>query len=133
MTPQPGDTVKPLEFHVTTDRIMAYGAATWDWHRMHYDADYARTQGLPGVVLDGQAFGALFARAVTGWLGPEAFIRKLSFRMRGMVSPGDTLRCEGEVTAVETLDDAGIVTVIQRLKSGDNLAAEATTEIRIPL
>ncbi len=133
MNLRPGDAVKPLEFHVTTDRIMAYGAATWDWHRMHYDADYARAQGLPGVVLDGQAMGALFARAVTTWLGPQAFIRKLSFRMRGMVSPGDTLRCEGEVTAAEALDDAAIVTVALRLKTGDTLAADATTEIRIPL
>ncbi len=130
--PRPGDAMPPLERHVTSATIMAYGAATWDWHRMHYDDGYARAEGLPGVVLDGQAFGAYLAMAVTRWLGPAAFIANLSFRMRSMVRPGDTLRCVGEVTAVERQDGADIVSLSQRLMVGDRVAAEATTEIRLP-
>ena len=130
--PRPGDAMPPLERHVTTGSIMAYGAATWDWHRMHYDDGYARAQGLPGVVLDGQAFGAYLAMAVMGWLGAGAFIRKLSFRMRSMVRPGDTIQCVGEVTAVADEDGADIVSLTQRLMVGDRLAAEATTEVRLP-
>ena len=130
-TPALGDAVPAFEHPVTTAGLMAYGAATWDWHRLHYDGDYARAQGLPGVVLDGQALGAFFARAVIDWLGPRAFVRKLSFRMRAMVRPGDTLRCEGEVTAVETRDGATIVAVSQRIMVGDRLAADAETEVRL--
>ncbi len=129
--PRPGDAMPPLERHITTATIMSYGAATWDWHRMHYDDAYAREQGLPGVVLDGQAFGAYLAMAVTGWLGPRAFVRKLSFRMRAMVRPGDTIRCVGEVTAVHREDGADIVTLAQRLMVGDRLAADGTTEVRL--
>ena len=70
--------------------------------------------------------------AVTGWLGPRAFVRKLSFRMRSMVLPGDTIRCVGEVTDVEREDGADIVILAQRLMVGDRLAADATTEIRLP-
>jgi acyl dehydratase len=66
------------------------------------------------------------------WLGPRAFIRKLSFQLRSMVVPGDTLRCEGEVSAVASDDQAVIVTVSQRLQVGDRLAAEAVTEVRLP-
>ncbi len=115
-----------------TTSIMAYGAATWDWHRMHYDGEFARAEGLPGVVLDGQAYGAYLAMAVIAWLGPGAFIAKLSFRMRSMVRPGDTLRCVGEVTEVAPGDGADIVTLSQRLLVGDRVAAEATTEVRVP-
>ena len=129
--PRPGDAMPPLERHITTATIMAYGASTWDWHRMHYDDGYAREQGLPGVVLDGQAFGAYLAMAVTGWLGPRAFVRKLSFRMRAMVRPGDTIRCVGEVTAVHREDGADIVTLSQRLMVGDRLAADGTIEVRL--
>ncbi len=129
--PRPGDAMPPLERHITTATIMAYGAATWDWHRMHYDDAYAREQGLPGVVLDGQAFGAYLAMAVTGWLGPRAFVRKLSFRMRAMVRPGDTIRCVGEVTEVASEDGADIVILAQRLMVGDRLAANSTTEVRL--
>ncbi len=122
-----GDAMPVVEHRITAAGLMAYGASTWDWHRMHYDSDYARAHGLPGVVLDGQAYGAYFASAAMGWLGPRAFIRKLSFKMRSMTVPGDTLRCEGEVTAVE----GDTITVSQRLMVDDRLAAEATTEIHV--
>lgn len=130
--PKPGDTVPPFERLITTADIMAYGAATWDWHRLHYDQDYARGLGLPNVVLDGQAFGAFFARGAIDWLGPSAFIRRLNFKMRAMVFPGDTICCAGEVTAVEARDGAAIVTLSQTLTVGDRLAAEAVTELRLP-
>ncbi len=129
--PRPGDIMPPVEHHITTDRIMAYGAATWDWHRLHYDREYARSLGLPDIVLDGQALGGLFAGGLIAWLGPGAFIGKLSFRLRSMVFPGDTLRCAGEVTAVEAAGEAVIVKVSQRLQVGDRLAADATAEVRI--
>jgi acyl dehydratase len=131
-TPRTGDAMPPIERQITTATIMAYGASTWDWHRMHYDGEYARAEGLSGVVLDGQAFGAYLATAVTSWLGPLAFIRKLSFRMRSMVLPGDTITCVGEVTSVAPDDGANIVNLSQRLMVGDRVAAEATTEVRVP-
>jgi acyl dehydratase len=130
--PAVGAAVPPLEQHITTHLMMAYGAATWDWHRMHYDQDYARALGLPDSVLDGQAQGAFFARAVMDWLGPTAFIRKLSFRMRAMVFPGDTIRCEGEVREVAEDGDASLVTIVQTLKVGERLVGEADTLVRLP-
>jgi acyl dehydratase len=131
-TPGVGAAVPPLEQHITTDLMMAYGAATWDWHRMHYDQDYARSLGFPGPVLDGQAQGAFFARAVMDWLGPTAFICKLSFRMRAMVFPGDTIRCEGEVRELAGDGDANLVTIAQTLKVGGRLVGEADTVVRLP-
>ena len=122
-----GDQIPVLEKMITSDLIMAYGAATWDWHRMHYDADFARGQGLPGVVLDGQAMGAIFARALTDGFGPGAFVSKLSFRLRAMVAPGDVLRCEGEITSVED----NIIGLTQRITAGGRIAGEATSEIKL--
>lgn len=126
-----GDNLPVLEKLVTPDLIMAYGAATWDWHRMHYDGDYARSQGLPGVVLDGQALGAIFARALTDGFGPRAFVTKLSFRLRAMVAPGDVLRCEGEITSLEPGDGATIMEFTQQITAGGRIAAEATSQIRL--
>jgi acyl dehydratase len=129
--PKIGDAVPLLEKLITTDFIMAYGAATWDWHRMHYDDEFAREQGLPGVVLDGQAMGAIFARALTDGFGPGAFVTKLSFRNRAMVAPGDMLRCEGEVASVEPGDGGALIGLTQRITAGGRIAAEATSEIRL--
>jgi acyl dehydratase len=123
-----GESLPVLEKKFTAVDLVAYGAATWDWHRLHYDADYARSRKLPGVIVDGQAFGALLARAALDWAGPRAFIAKMSLRMKSMAFAGDTLRAEGVVSEVKK----NKVILTQRLMNQDRLAAEATTEIRLP-
>jgi acyl dehydratase len=123
-----GENLRPLEKRFTAVDLVAYGAATWDWHRLHYDADYARSRKLPGVIVDGQAFGALLARAALDWAGPRAFIAKMSLRMKSMAFAGDTL-C-AEATVVEVRGET--VVLNQRLMNQDKVAAEATTEIRLP-
>jgi acyl dehydratase len=122
-----GESLPVLEKKFTAVDLMAYGAATWDWHRLHYDVEYARSRKLPGVLVDGQAFGALLARAALDWAGPRAFIRRLSLRMKSMAFAGDTLRAEGEVTEVRE----NVVVLAQRLLNGERVAAEAVTEIRL--
>jgi acyl dehydratase len=131
-TVAPGEALPPLERRFTAVDLVAYGAATWDWHRLHYDLEYARSLKLPGVVVDGQAFGALLARAALDWAGPRAFVARLSFRMKSMAFAGDTLRAEGEVTAVRASASGPVVALAQRLTSAGRLVAEATTEIRLP-
>ncbi|WP_051379866.1 MaoC/PaaZ C-terminal domain-containing protein [Bradyrhizobium murdochi] len=123
-----GESLPVLERTFTTVDLMAYGAATWDWHRVHYDIDFAWAMKLPNVVIDGQAFGALFARAVVDWAGPQAFVARLSFKMKSMAFAGETLRMQGEVTQIRS----STVIVAQRLTSGRRLVSEAETEVRLP-
>jgi acyl dehydratase len=129
---RPGDALPPLEHTFTAAGLVAYGAATWDWHRMHYDVDYARSKKLPGPVVDGQAYGALLARAALDWAGPRAFVTRLAFRMKSMTFAGDTVRAEGEVTGVRAGTNGPIVVLAQRLTGARGLVAEATAEIRLP-
>jgi len=112
--------------------LVAYGAATWDWHRLHYDVAYAKSVNLPNVLVDGQSFGAVFARHALDWLGPRAFITRLSFRMRSMAFAGDVLAAEGEVAELRREPDGDLVVLTQRLKVGQRLAADATTTVRLP-
>jgi len=127
-----GQRVPPLDRALTAVSLAAYGGATWDWHRLHYDPGYARALRLPGPVVDGQMFGALLAEALMDWLGPRAFIRRLGFRMKGMVFAGETVRCDGEVTGIHPAADHDVVALVQRITVGDRVAAEATAEVRLP-
>lgn len=102
-----GDELTPLRKEIDAAHMMAYGAATWDFIRMHYDADHAREMGFPGPFLDGQMMGAFLAQQVQDWAGPGAFLRKLGFRNRVMAYPGDSLVCLGVVTAVYREGDSG--------------------------
>jgi acyl dehydratase len=118
----------PLERSFTEVDLVAYGAATWDWHRVHYDLEFARRMKLPGVLVDGQAFGALLARAALEWAGPRAFITNMSLRMKSMAFARDTLRAEGSVSEVS----GSVVVLAQRLTNAGRVSAEATTRIRLP-
>jgi acyl dehydratase len=127
-----GDPVPHFERSFTAVDLMAYGGATWDWHRLHYDVEFVRAMKLPKVVVDGQALGAVFAKPVLDWLGPRAFIQKLSLKYRAMVFAGDTVHGDGEITAIRPDGDHDVIAIAQRLSVGDRLAAEATAEIRLP-
>ena len=128
-----GSPIPPLERTLTQVRMSAYGGATWDWHRLHYEPEYAAARKLAGPVVDGQMFGALLAEALLDWLGPRAFIRRMSFRLRAMVFAGETVRCEGEVTSIVEEGDCDIMRVAQRVRVGERIAVEpASAEIVLP-
>jgi hydroxyacyl-ACP dehydratase HTD2-like protein with hotdog domain len=126
--PSVGAPMPPLERALTQVRLVAYGAATWDWHRLHYEPQYAAAHNIAGLIVDGQMFGALLAEAILDWLGPRAFIRRMSFRLRAMVFAGETVRCEGEVTSIAAEQDCDVVRVAQRVR--ERIAVEpASAEI----
>jgi len=128
-----GTPIPPLERVLTQVRMAAYGGATWDWHRLHYEPEYAAARNLAGPIVDGQMFGALLAEALSDWLGPRAFIRRMSFRLRAMVFAGETVRCEGEVTSIVAERDCDVVRVAQRVRVGERIAVEpASAEIVLP-
>jgi acyl dehydratase len=122
-----GDTLPVLEKTFTAVDLFAYGAATWDWHRMHYDAELVRAKGFAAPVIDGQMYGALFARVAMQWAGPKAFVTRMSLRMKSMAFAGDTLRAEGAVTEVK----GQVVVLQQRLVNGERVVAECTSTLSL--
>ena len=104
-----GDELMPVVKEVGMARMMAYGAATWDFVRLHYDADYVRELGFEAPFVDGQMVGGFLSQLVQDWAGPDAFLRKLAFRNRVMAYPGDTLICRGIVTGVSATNEGGMV------------------------
>ena len=124
----PGDKLPPLTKRFSAVDLFGYGAATWDWHRMHWDAELARSRGLAAPIVDGQMYGAVFARAALAWSGPRGFISRMSFKMKAMAFAGDTLLVEGEVASIAE----GIAVLKQTLSKDGKLVAEATTHVRLP-
>ncbi len=98
-----GEALPPLEFTITLTSLVMYAGATWDFHRYHYDADFVSKLGMPAPFMDGQMLGALLARQLMQWGGPDAFVRRLGYRQRAMVYAGDTIIVRGKVsgTSVE--------------------------------
>ena len=95
-----GDDLPPLTKAISSVQMMMYGAATWDFMRIHYDADYARSQGFSRAFVDGQMLGAFLAQLVVDWAGDPGALRRLSLRYRTFVYPGDTVTCRGHVSRI---------------------------------
>ena len=134
-----GDQLTPLRKQVDLPHMMAYGAATWDFIRVHYDADYVRDLGFPGAFVDGQMLGAFLAQQVQDWAGPGCFLRKLAFRNRVMVYPGDSLVCGGVVTGLRREGDEeegpGLAECDLWIENqrGDRVVEPASAVIQLPL
>ncbi len=130
-----GDEITPLVKEIGVARMMAYGAATWDFIRLHYDADYARKLGFEAPFVDGQMMGGFLTQHVQDWAGPEAFLRKLAFRNRVMAFPGDSLTCRGVVTDVSATDEGGMVECDLWMENqrGEKVVDPANALLRFPL
>ncbi len=97
-TPAAGQELPALERTITLVDMVAYAGATWDWYGLHYDPAFVAAAEVPGPVVDGQVFGALFAELIQDALGPQCFVHELSFTFRNLMFAGETVRCTGTVT-----------------------------------
>ena len=132
---QIGDELTPLVKEIGMARMMAYGAATWDFIRLHYDADYARELGFEAPFVDGQMMGGFLTQHVQDWAGPGAFLRKLAFRNRVRAYPGDSLTCHGVVTDVSSTEEGGMVECDLWMENqrGEKVVDPASALLRFPL
>ncbi len=103
----PGTEIPPLVKEPTTRQLVMYAGASGDFYEIHYDQEFARAQGLPGVILHGALKSAFLGQLMTDWAGAEGRLKSLSVRYRAMDVPGDTLTCKGVV--VEKDEVAGLV------------------------
>lgn len=88
---------------VDPDQPYRYSAASGDSNRIHIDDDFARSVGLPGIILHGLCTLAMCGRAVlyTGAGGDPSLLRRLAVRFSKPVFPGAELDV--------TIYDAGVV------------------------
>ncbi len=120
MNVRPGDELPPLVKHPTTRQLVQYAGAQGDFYEIHYDQDYARGVGLPGVILHGLLKAAFLGQLITDWLGDEGELRALEVSYRGVDQPGHAYTCHGRVKSV---NGASVDLEVW----GENEAGERTT------
>lgn len=128
-----GDAIRPLVIVPSSRDLVMYSVAAGDYYEAHYDADYARAQGLPGVIVHGLLKLGYLARAVTEWAGPDAFVRSISGSYRGLDLINDPFRVEGEVVDLRSDPDARLLTVELRGISADGtVSTPGSAVVEVP-
>src|SRR5262245_2665492 len=104
MTVQVGEELPELIKNPTTRQLVQYAGAQGDFYEIHYDTAYARSVGLPGVILHGLLKAAFLGQLVTDWLGDRGRLVSFEVSYRGIDMPGHPYRCRGKVTKVDGED-----------------------------
>ena len=124
-----GDELPVVARNASRVQLFLYSAATWNPHRIHYDADYARFEGHPDVIVHGPLQGAWLSQYVTDWAGPAAASLGLSWQNRASALPEQDYEFRGEVTAV----DGDVVTLAVREQATDGVVLmPGTASVRLP-
>jgi acyl dehydratase len=75
----------------TRDQIAAYADASGDQNPIHLDDDFAKSVGLPGVIVHGMLQMGILATVAAEEAGGPEHLRRILVRFAGMVEPGDTV------------------------------------------
>lgn len=104
-----GAELPPLAKIATTQTLVKWAGATGDFVPLHYDEGFARSQGLPSLLVHGLLKQAWLLQLITSWMGDEGTLQRFSCQYRGMDFPrpmktftepqdGETWQCRGKVT-----------------------------------
>jgi acyl dehydratase len=96
-----GQELPDLVKHPTTRQLVQYAGAQGDFYEIHYDQDYARSVGLPGVILHGLLKAGFLGQLVTDWIGDRGTVKTFEVSYRGIDMPAHPYTCRGRVKRVE--------------------------------
>jgi 3-methylfumaryl-CoA hydratase len=78
-----------------------YNAALWNAHRIHYELDYAKSEGYAGLVVPGPLLGDWLGQAAEDFAGDGGRVLALSYSNRLACLVGETVRVGGSVKSVD--------------------------------
>ena len=122
----PGDTIPELRVTPDAGLTKRYAEASGDPNPIHFDEEFAKSVGLPGVILHGLWSMAQVARAQTDAAGHPAALKRLSVQFRGMGLPEHEVTVTSRVTAVAD----GVATVATEAEqSGNKIIKNAEADL----
>jgi peroxisomal enoyl-CoA hydratase 2 len=106
-----GDESPPLVVeNISRTHFVRYAGASGDFNPMHHDDSVATSVGNPSVFGHGMLTAGLMARVLKDWFGPEA-LRRFQVRFSKQVWPGETLRCNAQITGKRQEPEEALVDV----------------------
>lgn len=124
-----GDDLPPDTRNASRAQLFLYSAATHNPHRIHYDRDYALTEGHPDIIVHGPLQGAWLSQYVTDWAGPRGRMLTLTWQNRRSALPEHDYTFRGTVQAV----DGDVVHLEVWAEDGDgSVLMPGTATVRLP-
>jgi acyl dehydratase len=96
----PGQRLEQVVQTIERADLVRYAGASGDFNPIHWNDEWARSVGLPGVIAHGMFSMGVAARMVSAFARDPAAIKRLRVRFASMIQPGQTMTVSGEVAEV---------------------------------
>jgi hydroxyacyl-ACP dehydratase HTD2-like protein with hotdog domain len=105
-----GMEIPSLEKVPSTQQLVQWAAGSGDFYQIHYDLEFARSTGLPGLIVHGALKHAFLGQMLWDWVAPSGGkIKRFGCSYRGMDYPGQKEVCRGIVKRVYQQDGEHLV------------------------
>jgi hydroxyacyl-ACP dehydratase HTD2-like protein with hotdog domain len=128
-----GEQIGPLTVTADKTQLFFFSAATYNGHRIHYDKQWAESEGYDDVLVHGPLQAALLSRAITDWIGGGGRLVSFSVQNRATALPGEALTFGGVVSGKRISEDgAGLVDLDIAGRRGDTVLMPGTATVQLP-
>lgn len=129
-----GDVLPTVALPLTVYRLVMAAGSNRDFNSIHHNTEYARSTGADEMYANTSFLMSSWERSVRDWMGLGGRIRAIrGFRMRSFNYVGETMRVLGEVAAVRTEGDLGVVEVAIRCENSAGVTVgPGTVEVVLP-
>ena len=120
------------ELIVRPDRtqVFMFSAVTWNRHHIHYSRDAAIREGLPDVVVQRALIGNFLARLITNWVGDNAELRKLTWKVTRSALPGKNIVCRARIRQrTESEGEKYLMCEVTASNESDELVASGQAKV----
>lgn len=122
-------TVQPREVD-----LFLFSAITWNPHRIHYDRDYARTEGYPDMLVAGPHQAALLAQMLSDYARScGGRVESMSVRHRSPAYCSQVLELEAVVIRAEAETEGCRVEADLRIRAADSLVVTGRAGLMLPV
>jgi hydroxyacyl-ACP dehydratase HTD2-like protein with hotdog domain len=124
-----GDEIPSLIKTTTHVQLFRFSAITWNAHRIHYDKDYALTEGYPDILVQAHLHGSFFSQMVVDWLGDEGILKEIEWQNRKYATVAETLNFTARVKEKYMNDKEQIaeLELLEQSAQGDTIAIGKAT------
>jgi acyl dehydratase len=106
-----GCELTPLRKRPTRRQLVMWAGASGDFYEIHYDTSFARRNKLDDVVVHGRLKASFMGELLTGWVGPDGWLKRLGCRFKGTDPTDEVMTVRAIVTATSVKDGEHLVDV----------------------